>query len=411
MNKKYFKVQLKRAFKIYPTILLVTLMTVISIAITCVVVLQTNASDKQQQKITIGVVGNVENSYLDIGLTALKNMDDSTFCVDWLELTEDEAKKALKSRKIDGYIHVPENYVENIIQGENTPAKYVMINAPEGFGTIISAEIAETISCIVTESQAGMYSMHNFAWDYNRKNFTKNNNALAMEYVDFIINRGNLYNIVTLGVADSLSFIGYYICSLLLLFVLLWGMSCNKIFTSKNNEYSRLLNISGITPRYQIFCEYGAYLAITLSTLFLFAVGFGLVMQFVDFNIPELIGVRIIDCIFFVVKILPVILMITLMQNAVYELISNTVAALLTQFILTVFLGYISGCFYPYYFFPETLQNISSLLPIGTGFAYIRKALTGFPDFKDIILVFGYGYLFFCLTCWVRKYRVIGDIR
>lgn len=411
MKKKYFNLQLKRVLRLYPTILLVTLLTVISIAVACVVMLQTNSSGDKQKKMTVGVVGNMNDSYLNIGLKALQNMDSSGFYIDWIELSEDEAVKALKKREISGYVYIPENYIENVFNGKNIPAKYVTLNTPEGFGSIVSAEIAETLSGIVIESQIGIYSMQDLSIDYRLGKYSQNTDKLMLEYLDFILDRNDIYKVEMLGIADSLSFGGYYVCGLLLLFMLLWGISCNKIFTSKNNEYSRLLNISGISPCHQVLCEYGAYLVITMSTLCLFAAGFGIILSNAEINIPELKAVGFFDCIMFIFRILPVIMMITLMQSAVYELISNTVAALLMQFVLTIFMGYISGCFYPNYFFPEVLQNISAVLPVGAGFSYIRKSLTGLPSVADFLLVSGYGGFFFFLAYIMKKFKITGVIR
>ena len=126
-------------------------------------------------------------------------------------------------------------------------------------------------------------------------------------------------------------------------------------------------------------------------------------------DVPELEGLTVVGCVLFIVKILPVVVMITFMQMMVYELISNRVAAVLMQFILTVVLGYLSGCFYPSYFFPEALQKISAVLPVGAGFAYVRRAMTGWPSLVDFALVISYAAAFFGLTCSVKRYKVTGD--
>lgn len=410
MNKKYFLLQLKRTFKIYPGIILVTIISLASIICTALILLNINTSDKESQTINLGVVGNLEDSYLDIGLSVLKMSDDSNFFLNLIEMDENTAKEKLVGREISGYIHIPDNYVENILRGNNVPAKYVMLNAPEGFGTIISEEIARMVSDIVTDSQLGMYSMQSLAKSYKQK-FSKFNKPLAFTYVDFILNRNEIYDIEILGIADSLSFVGYYICGLLLLLILLWGISCNGFFVSKNYDHSRVLYISGITPKNQVICEYGAFLTITLITLFAFSCVFGIVAQTLEFDIPELVGVRVIDCLEYIIKILPMIIMFTLMQMTIYEVSKNMVTALLMQFIITIVLGYVSGCFYPSYFFPEIVQRVAKVLPIGAGFSYIRKALTGLPSLIDFMLVFGYSGIFFTLLVMAREHKISGDAK
>ena len=123
-------------------------------------------------------------------------------------------------------------------------------------------------------------------------------------------------------------------------------------------------------------CEYISYLTITIITLFGIAFILGTVANINDFGIYELKGMTPLGAVGYIIKILPAVLMITLMQMMFYELVSGTVGAILIQFILAVGLGYISGCFYPNYFFPETMQNIASNLPTGVAFSYMRKVMS-----------------------------------
>ena len=346
MGKSYLSLQLKRVFKIYPTILIVTIITVLSIAMVCGVIVVSDNQGESKKKISVGIVGNIEDTYLDIGIYALENLDSSRFYIDVVQMEEQQAIEALKSKEINGYLHVPDGYIDSVYRGDNLSAKYVTLNSPEGFGTILSGEIAEIVSHIVIESQIGMYSMQSVANEYYEDNLWPKVDSLMMKYIDILLQRHNLFAITELGIADSLSFGGYYICGLLLFFMLLWGISVNKIFSSKSLALSKLLHSSGMTVKKQVVCEYLAYLFVTVITLFIFALMFGGVVYHSDYGIPELKGINVFTCIMFIVKILPVIIMITLMQTAVYEVISGNVAAVLAQFILAVGLGYVSGCFF-----------------------------------------------------------------
>lgn len=412
MNKKYFRLRLKRNFKIYPTIILITVITLLCIAITCGVLLLSDSSGEKQKKISLGIVGNMNDTYLDIGLNVLKNADSSGFYINWVEFEDEkDAVSALEKRKISGYIHIPDDYIKSIYRGKNKPARYVTLNAPEGFGTIISSEIAKIISDVVVESQVGMYSMQEVGLSHRAKGMGRSVAELTKRYIDLILNRNDLYCVTVLGIADSLSFAGYYICSLFLVFMLLWGISCNRIFSGNSTEYSKILANAGVTVRQQIMAEYKAYFVVTGITMLLLTVAFGIVTEYISPDVPELVGVGALQCVGYLIKILPVIVMITAMQYAIYELVPNTIAAILTQFIFIVVLGYISGCFYPNYFFPDIVQDISELLPVGAGFSYMRKAMTGLPSLRDFAPVAGYILAFFALSYHSKKYKITGDAR
>ncbi len=411
MVKKYFRLLLKRAFKIFPVILLVTVIVLGCLATAGGVLLQSTLTGEKQQKISIGVVGDLESSYLDIGLYALQNMDSSRFYVELVNLTEEEAKNALEERKIQGYILVPENYINNLYLGINTPAKYITLNGPKTLGAMFSEEIVTIVSELVVESQNGMYSMQDLSLVYDNEDYHDNTNSLMLSYMNFILNRTEMYEVNDLGIADSLSLGGYYVCGIVTLFLLLWGVSCNRLFSSRNLSYNRLLNSSGLSPASQILCEYSAYAAITTVMLLIFAGIFGIVISFVKLPVPELLSVGVFDCLWFVIRLIPATVMITLMQYTFYELIPNFIGALLAQFLSFLILGYLSGCLYPNFFFPDFLRNLMDCLPVGLAFSFIRKTMSNEPALADFVWILAYIGGFFTLSALWRKYRIAGDFQ
>jgi len=411
MEKKYFKLQLKSIFKVFPAILLITVLTISSIGITGALVSKKNADTQNGQKISLGLVGNMDDAFLSVGIHMVENVDNSRFYLDLQEMDEETAIESLEKRKISGYLYIPKNYFKNVYNGNNVPARYVTLNEPTGFGSIISDEIAMMISGIVTESQNGMYCMQDFAFDLGRKDFNKHVDKLSLSYLDNIAGRKEMYEITTIGIADELSFAGYYICGILVMFMLLWGVSCNRVFTMKNSAHARLLRMSGMKGTKQILCEYGAYLFVTVITMLVFALCAGIALNNVNTGVPELELWGVFECISFVVRILPVIIMITIMHMAIYELIQNPVGAILALFLISIFLGYLSGCFYPNYFFPDLIQKIVLYLPVGTGFSYVRQAMTGGISILDFCIVLTYIIAFFAIAIKMRNYKITGDIK
>ena len=409
MEKKYFKLQLKSIFKVFPTILIITAVTLVCICMAGALTIGKNSDSEGKQKVKIGIVGNLENTYLDIGLYALQNLDSSRFYFEFTQFEEEEAIKKLNNHEISGYLHIPDGFVRSVSRGENMPCEYVTLNSPDNFGTIIAQEVTETVSDILTQSQVGMYSMQDVAHKYNKKNLGKNINNLTVNYANFILNRKTAYTLTTTGASDSLSLGGYYVCGLMMLFILFWGISSSRIFSSKKLSFSRIMKISGMRTRNQIMCEYGAYLTVSVMVLLIFALVFGIIVQFIEVPIPELTGISVIECLLFVIASLPVVMMVTMMQMAFYELIPNKIGAILMQLILAVGLGYISGCFYPNYFFPESVQTLAAYLPVGAGFSFLKKIMAGNLMAENIIIVLAYTFLFAFITVKMRECRMEGD--
>ena len=399
--KMYLKLQLKKAFKLYPAIILVTIITLTSIAATCVALLSNSDDKNNQQKITIGVVGDADILY-DIAQSGLY--------IDFVDMTEEEAQYNLKMRKINGYVRIPPRFIQGIYYGRNNPAQYIMLNSGGGVGTLLVKEIVGIVSDMVVETQNGIYSLQVIEEDYNMdEKVYENINELNFSYMDFTFTRDEVFKIDLLGVTDRLTMGGYYVVGILFFFMLIWSISCNKLLGGRNLSLSRALNSRGISVISQLVCEYLSYLAVTMVTLLGIAFIMGTVANINNFGIYELEGMTVMTAIGYIIKILPVIIMITLMQMMFYELVPGTVGSILMQFILAVGLGYVSGCFYPNYFFPQTMQDIASYLPTGVGFSYMRKTMSETLAFSDFLYVSVYAVLFGFITFIVRKRRIAGD--
>ena len=159
----------------------------------------------------------------------------------------------------------------------------------------------------------------------------------------------------------------------------------------------------------QLLCEYRAYAVFTFITAVIIAALFGGLLGFANISVSELEAVGISECIGYVFKVLPVILALCAMQLFIYEAAKTTVAALLLQFLTAVISAYLSGCFYPNYFFPQGLRNVIDILPTGAAFIYMRKAITGDMAVLQLLLLLGYAAVFFALSVIIRNKRQAGD--
>jgi len=409
---KYLKLQIKRAFKLYPSILIITLITLASIILTTTVLLHQN-SNKEQTKIQLGIVGDTSESYLGVGIKALQNLDSSRFSINFIELDEESAQKSLINREISGYLRIPDKFITDILYGNNTPVEYVVLNENTGFETAIMREIADIVSEWITRTQSsvsGLQSITKDVADSNaQKKLGKNITDMNLTYITEVLGRSKSYKVHEIGIADSISTEGYYICGLILFFLLIWGLSCNKLLIKNNLSIPRSLYSRGIKSGWQLLCEFAGFFVCTLTTLLILSIIFGIVTQNNDFGIKELETSGIFSSVVFIIKIIPVVIMISAMQMMIYELVPGTVNSVVLQFFVAIVLAYISGCFYPNYFFPDNIQKLSSLLPSGIGFSYMRKCLTDASITYEYASIGLYTAIFALLTLAIRNYRIADD--
>ncbi len=406
----YFKLQLKRAFKHYPSVLLVNFIAILGIVAILATLFYVNNNGEDKQRINIGIVGNLADSHVDVAVYALENMDEAIGSVKFIELSEKEAKMALEKREIVGYVQVPGGYFEDMAYGENSAATYVSAQSPDDLGNIMANELAMMLSYMVVETQKGIYSAIEIAEDKNAtKDLYIKIDDLNFEYMRFVLNRQQIYETEYLGVKDRLTYGGYYVCGIFVFFLMMWGISCNRILSSKNYGLYRSVYIRGIKGCRQVLGEYAGYFIITFITfLFVFTVA-GVILSINDFGIREFAGADIFYGVTLSIKMIPVIAMFTAMHFMIYEIFSNIVSCVLVQFVVAAGLGYVSGCFYPNTFFPKAMQQFTSYLPSGAGFSYAGKMLTGENPWADFAVIAAYIALFILTSCAVRIYRLKGD--
>lgn len=408
----YFRSQLKRSISLYPIILLVTVITAIAMIAGVYYILSDTVGTEDNQKIKVGIVGNIDDTSLGSGIDMVKNIDSSRFSIELCRMSRQEAHRALMNDEIHGYMDIPDNFIEGIMHGENHPASYVVKKGALNFGSVITGEIATSVSDWVIKSQSSIYSMHDIAEEYSlTTGIGKKNRALNYKYIKTVTNRDKIYDIETVGVYDNLGLKAYYLCSLIMLMLMFWGISCFGIFAKKDNSFSKLLTSRGVNPFCQIISELLSFFVVTMITVVLFAVIFYVVLINYDIGITEISASGITDFIAFIVKISVLVFMVCSMHVFIYEAVPNQVGAILLQFIVTIGLGYLSGLFYPNYFFPDSIQKLASYLPAGVGFSYLGKCLNHGEPLSDLWMMVVYSAIFVLGGSIIRNYKTTGDSR
>ena len=409
-TKDYLKIQLKRIFRLYPSVLLVTLSLIIAIATGGYFVLKNNMSSEDKQKMIIGVTGDLSDTYLEIGIYALKNMDSSRFAIDFVTMDEEVAENKLRSHEIVGFIRVPDDFVKEVSQMKYCPLTYVTEKTPSGFGSVLVEELTVIVSEYISQSQRGIFAMKDFARANGlTKSLWDETQMMNVEYVETILKRADSYEHKVLGISDKLTLGGYYICGGIVFFLLLWGISCNSFLMKKDYSLEKILVSRGQSSFAAVLSENVAYITVTFCTLLLIFTVTGIFLQDIHTGILELDRSMVSAYFMFAVKILPVIVMVCAFGKMIYELITDMVGVLLFQFLFALITGYVCGCFYPDYFFPETLQKVGAILPTGVMFSYLKQCMSESVSWDVWLLVIGYTALFVAASVMTRKRRLAGD--
>lgn len=369
----YFRLQLRRAARLLPRMLAVTLLLAVLTALSALLVAGLHAGDEAAaEPVRIGLVGDLEENMLAEGLQMLESMDSSRFSIRFEPMDETEAAAALRRGRIDGYAVIPAGFAEAMMLGEHRPIRYVSASGGADLGAQLMRELAETISRLVLETENAVYG----AQDYVADNMPEVNpywagDMLVFRYALRLMDRERLYDLETVDPDGALSLPGYYLCGLSLLFLMLWAISCAPLFAGRSRELGRLLQADGLGAAGQVLAEFLSYVLLMLCGLLAAGVLAGLLLGRFGLRIPELEG----SLPRFVLGALPTALMLCALQFLLFELAGGTVGGVLLQFLSAVLQGYLAGCFYPTSMFPEGLRRFGAALPAGAGMARLQALL------------------------------------
>ena len=401
----YAALQMKRAVKLMPQMLAVTLLLSVLAALAATIVVHTDREDASKTPIRIALVGDSDNAFLSDALSLLKNADSSRFSFRLDQLDEAEAIQLLRLGQLTGVIQLADGFSEAFYYGEHLPITYYSHSSGSDVGSQMTRELVLTVSDLVLATERAIYSAQDLiAAKLPGVDPMTAGDTLVIRYAAAILDRDRLFQVEQLGAADSLTLAGYYLCGIVLLFIMLWSISCAPLFSRRSRELGQLLNAQGLGSAGQILGEFAGYLLLLFCALLLAGGLGGALLGRFGIRVAELQGRSNLP-LFLISRFVPPALMLCSLQFLLYELSDGTVSGILLQFLNAVVQGYLAGCFYPSSFFPEGLRRVGSFLPAGFAMRFLRAGLLDQRDLTAAIGVWFFFLLFFGLSLLVRSRR------
>lgn len=408
--KQYIKVQLKRVGKALPGICLLTVFLTLGLLVFMKAMFLIEESKAENQAVRVGVVGDIDDTYLGIGINVIKNMEGIKNLADIQAMTEEEAKRKFASGEISAYLLVPDGFIDSVIYGENKQLTYVTNETARDIGGLLINELVGSISQMVTMTQTSVQAMQTYMLEHGMQDgLWEATEGINIAYIEVVMNRMEVFELEEIGISNSISFTGHLFTGVLLLLMLLWGINAVSLLVREENSLIKILHTRGLDGKKQVLAEVGAYSILQCVTLLCVFVcvliiksAFGLAIQ--EWDVLEA-GEKFL----FLIKLVPVVVLTATMQAFLYELVTNVVTGVLLQFVVSVSMAYVSGCIYPLSFFPAILQVLGAYSPIGVALRYLQKSLTlrnGLPELGIMIL---YILLFLGLHMWRRSIRITKE--
>ncbi|MBE6911576.1 MAG: hypothetical protein E7473_03535 [Ruminococcaceae bacterium] len=404
--KTYFYLQCKRVLRFLPFVASISVVLFLGLAIILNKAVFLDSTSEEKQLFKIGIVGNPEDTYLNLGMAAVETFDSSRFTIKFEQLTEENAQKALRRGTISAYVVIPDGFIESAMHGNLQPLNYITTTGTSELSTIFKDELTSVISSVLSEAQKGVYGLRNTMREYEQDGSSKHMNDFSIEYFDFILGRDGIYKVTEMGVSDNITLPQHLICGISVLLLLLLGLPYAPIFVKKDFSLNKKLLTQGYKCHSQVICEYLSYfianlllvLLILLTIYFSGTFSNNATTQFIpSFSQLILISLRII----------PVIFVLTSLTFLIFELSGNLVNGILLYFFSTLALCYVSGCLYPVYTFPQIIQDISAFLPTGIARSYLAGFVAKTSSLNILWLIL-YSIAFLTVTILLRRHKTMG---
>ena len=405
---KYFWLQLKKLARAIPLVLIVSFLLV---SVVMMVLSQFSAfyESEQESRFKVAIVGNTNSRVFHLGVAALTTLDSSRFSID-VELTDEKtAKEQLLGGEISAYVVIPEKFVKYARKGKIIPVTYYTTASTIDISGLMRDEITKVISVFLKESQKGVFGEERLLIENGYEDLADpKTDDLSFQYIDYIVGRTAMYRTKITGVSYGLDLIEHLTIghAVVFIFVLVIPFTC--MLTRKNNGLIKLLSAAGKGSSFSALSEYAALLCAYICTLILLGLAFVLAKNFLNFDIFPKSGVDLGEG---ALRLLPIVAMVCAFAFAIEELTGNILSNVTGFFFLSMALCYVSGCMYPLYALPSSLQKVASFTPTGAARAYIALSVTGDSSHTALITVILYILLFLAIAVQTRKHKLSrGDV-
>ncbi len=385
--KNYWNLLMKRLFRLLSGALLAA--AVLFAAIAALLGGAQQAARQETVKFPLALCGSTDDPMVQLGITALKQLDATRFSVDLYTMTEAEAQRALTEGDISAYVVLPERFMESAMNGDIPTVRYVTLPGSTGPAAIFQRDVTQVISHILLSAQKGVYGISRALRDNGLGSSAHRlMNDLAIKYAELALIRENICRLRILGMDRGLELRDYLCCGLGVLLTFLLCLSFAPIAVQRDVSLNRMLAVKGHRAACQALADFSALL---LGMGVLAAALLAVSGAFLPFPIWSL---------------LPVTAMAAAFSFFVFSLTSSLMSSVVLHFLLSIGMCFCAGCMYPVSFFPDGIQRLAPWLPAGACREILADCAIGGSPLRPLAAIAGWAAVFLTAAVFLRCRRV-----
>ncbi len=393
----YLYMEWKKMRRGLPGILASTLILAVFLAGFLFVFQDKNKDNGKINTIRVGIVAAEEEPYLDWMIKTLKNVESTKYVCEFESMTEEEGDTALQGRDIDALFIIPEDYIASLIRGSNKPVVIRFGKKQVNIAAFLIRQIALAASEYILDTEAGLYAMKDYYRDQNLPGIHEDELELNLLYLEKVLGRQNFIETEQIETMEQMGSADYYFVAGIVLFLLFWGLACSSILKKEPVSLRQKLYQAVIHTGQQTMARSLAFCAVYICNFVLVA-ALVLIGACVCGKFGEISLSGVGEWSVFLMRMLPVVLLAAVCIMFAFEILGDSVGGTIFLFLSILVLGFISGCFYPFRYLPESLQAVAEWLPLRVMFRYTSASIRKESIVPHIWEVLAYIVCMYLLT-------------
>lgn len=353
--------QIKAAFKSLPKLIGAALLFTALVGAVGIFGTELLKSGDNDNRMEIALVLPTDSTmYTALAFSFLSDIDTVKNVCTFIEMDKDPAFEALKNGSISAVIVIPDNFIEHIMNGSNTPATIVL---PQSSINSKSSFFRELVNAGVDDlgaAQAGIYAVDDVCSYYKIKDgIVQSEQFLNDSYLAYALDRDAYFKTEIISATHNLTYTEFYFCSGIVLLLLLCGISCSELLKRETAALSVSLRRRNIPISLLfVFKLIGVALAFYAILMFAYFMTSLSKIRFPEVSnvVPSLNLLSILSMFLLIFGIFSLVL-------CIFSFARTQSLGVLMLFTLSTLMLFVSGGFIPSSLLPDMLQKISEFLP------------------------------------------------
>lgn len=380
----YLRLELKRAWKRFPHMMAGAIALLLLVGAAALLSARALYGERAVGRVAVGVILPEGDGLARQAVSMLSSLDSVESLCDFKYMDREEALRQLEKGQVYAVMEVPPQFVEDIINGKNTPVQVIL---PQGGGveSRIFMELTEAGAATLEASQAGIYAGDQLLEVYSMEHSIPQLEAdLNRVYMKYSLPREDYFKMQKVSATGDVDTICFYGISAFVFLLVLCPIPISPYLLPQCRTIKGSLGRIGIG-------------AGTRAASRILGVGSMIVVIGICLWTGGLMFGRYKAGMMESAAIVLVCLSIASFVVCLYEIAGTITGGGMFLFLSASSMHFLAGGFLPLVFLPESLRVIAPIFPSFQWMEGIKMAVTGEWDlwvFARLILIALIGFLF-----------------